>query len=315
MDYTPIRISTIKPNKVVNFDLFIFFKEQYLKYKESGFCLEDQHLEKLKRQQIARFYITQEDEPSYQSFLDELLDEALMQDSVPLEEKVNLTEGTASTAIEQMGKYPASPTAYKMAQKAAKNLRLLVTENPNALKQIFKTRAAESEIIVRHSLSVSALCTRMGLNYNMSDEDLDNLAIAALLHDIEIGNQNPEEIALFMKGESELAGEEKATYHTHPALAVGILEKNEFVNKQILDLILSHEEKLQGAGYPNKKTKLSLQEEILSLVNCFDKKVTVFGESPKAAMKKIQVDELGNYSQELINKFKQILKDDGLLDL
>lgn len=315
MDYTPIRISTIKPNKLVNFDLYIFFKEQYLKYRENGFKLEDMHLEKLKKQQIARFYITQEDEIKYQSFLDELLDEALMSGDVPLDEKVNLTEGTASTAIDQMGKYPASPSAYKMTQKAAKNLRLLVVENPTALKQIFQTRATDAEIIVRHCLSVSALCARMGLLYNMEEEDLDNLGIAALLHDIAIAHEDPNEIALFMKGENQLSGSENNLYKNHPNRAIEILEKNEFVNKKILDLIVSHEERLQGAGYPNKKTKLTLQEEILSLVNCFDKKVTVYGEAPKAALKKIQVDELGNFSQELINKFKQILKDDGLLDI
>lgn len=314
MNYTPIRISTIKPNKIVSFDLYIYFKEQYLKYKGNGFSLEDQHLEKLKKQDIARFYITEEDEPNYQAFLDELLDDALMNDDVPLPEKVNLTEGTASTAIDQMAKYPASPSAYKMTQKAAKNLRLLVSENPQALKQIFHTKASDAEIIVRHCLSVSALCSRVAMSYNMNEEDLDNLGIAALLHDISIGENDSKELDLFMKGEENLSGAELKSYQTHPMSAIQILEKNEFVNKKILDLILSHEEKLQGAGYPNKKAKLSLPEEILSLVNCFDKKVTVLGETPKSAMKKIQVSELGNYSQELITKFKQILKDDGLLE-
>lgn len=313
MHYTPIRISTIKPKKPITFDLFIYFKEQYLKYRERGLVLEDEHLGKLKKQQIARFYITEEDEPNYQAFLDEILDDALLSESVPIEEKINLTEGAVSTAIDQMAQDPLSPAHYKMTQKAAKNLRTLVSENPDALKNIFNARSASGEVIVRHCLSVAALVSRLGIMYNLSEEDLDNLGIAALLHDI--GLSSDDELGeLFLKKEDELSSDEKKKFKTHPMTAIQTLEKNEYVNKAILDLILSHEEKISGTGYPNKKSKLTIQEEILSLVNCFDKKVTVYGVEPKQAIKSLQVDELGNYSLELINKFKTMMKNDGLLD-
>ena len=50
MDFTPLRISTIKPGKEITFDLYIFFKEQFLKYLENGKALNEDLLLKLKKQ-------------------------------------------------------------------------------------------------------------------------------------------------------------------------------------------------------------------------------------------------------------------------
>ena len=118
MTYTPLRIRTVKPGRVLTFDLFIFFKEQYVPYAKRGSKIEEEKYGKLKKQKIAKFYITEEDEVNYQTFLDELLMETMNSSTASTEEKVNLIEGACGTAVERMQKDPNSETSYKMTENA-----------------------------------------------------------------------------------------------------------------------------------------------------------------------------------------------------
>lgn len=70
-----------------------------------------------------------------------------------------------------------------------------------------------------------------------------------------------------------------------------------YVNKNILELVANHEEVLSGLG-PNKKKKLTKIEEILSLVNNYDKRIITNKTSPQQTLKDMMIDELGNYSLE-----------------
>ncbi|MBF0360100.1 MAG: HD domain-containing protein [Oligoflexia bacterium] len=313
MDFTPIRISTIVPNKALNFELYIFFKEQFLKYIDIGRKLEHPHLEKLKKQQIARFYIRDLDENNYQVFLDDILNETLDNPDVPMGDKVNFAEGTATTAVEEMRKDPSSRTSYNVTQKAAKSLRKLITDNPDSLKNFYGRQAAENETLIKHCLNVSALCVSLAKNSDISEEEQNNLSIAGLLHDIGISRLAENDQQLFMRNFKSLNAEEKKIYHQHPGLGKELLQKNPYVDASITDLIYAHEEKISGDGYPERKKKLTLQEEVISLCNSYDKRVTVLNMSPKEALKVAQVDELGNYSLELINRFKKHLKDEGIV--
>ena len=48
MGYLPLRISTVPPDRQLTFDLYINFKEQYLKLADSGSAIDHEKLEKLK---------------------------------------------------------------------------------------------------------------------------------------------------------------------------------------------------------------------------------------------------------------------------
>ncbi|MBF0206503.1 MAG: HD domain-containing protein [Oligoflexia bacterium] len=314
MDYTPIRISTIFPKRALSFELYIFFKEHFLKYIEVGRALEEEHLDKLKKQKIARFYIRDTDEGNYQNFLDEVLNQTIDDPSVEMGDKVNFAEGNACTAVEDMKKDPGSKQSYHNTKRAAKTLRKLIADNPDALKNFYgRKETAETDLLIKHCLNVSALVVGVAKVCDLGEDDQDALSIAGLLHDLGISRYNEEEQQLFLKVYKTMTLEEKKIYQQHPAMAAELLKKNPFVDPIIVDLILSHEEKISGEGYPEKKTKLTLPQEILSLCNCYDKRVTVLGMSPKDALKVVQVDELGNYNLELINKFKKQLKDNGIV--
>lgn len=312
MDFTPLRISTVKPLRDLTFDLYIYFKDQYLCYVKRGEQLSEDKFQKLKAQKVAKFFITENDEVNYQKFLDALLDETLSNPKVDLEEKVNMAEGAASSAVERMQKYPTE-SAYRATEKAAKSLRQVISNNPDALKKIFGKKVEKNEEIIKHSLNVCALAVKLAEVKRCSEDELDNLGTAALIHDIGLTTMNKNDIQLFYKPKKLLSNEDKRVYYLHCKDAASILKDKPFVTPAILELVINHEEVISGLG-PNKKQKLSMSEEILSLVNNYDKRIITNKTSPAQTLKDMMIDELGNYELNLLNDFKKVLQNEGLLE-
>jgi HD-GYP domain-containing protein (c-di-GMP phosphodiesterase class II) len=313
-EYTPLRISTIKPGKEINFDLYIFFKERFLKYLDRGGALDDDKILKLKKQKMARFFITEEDEINYQNFLDEVLDEAMNSETMEVGEKVKLAEGSCETALDRMQKDPESEKSFNMAEKAAKSLKTIVTKNPDALAAIFGKKTGKDDMIVKHSLNVSALSAKLAETEGVEESDIDALVTAALIHDLGLTKFSETDMALFFKPKKDFTPDDHLIYNKHCKVAEDLLTDKPYITKEIKELIFNHEETLSGSG-PQKKTKLNKLEEIISLVDNYDKRMITEEITAKQAIKDIQIDELGNYDLALITNFKKVLEKEGLLKL
>jgi HD-GYP domain-containing protein (c-di-GMP phosphodiesterase class II) len=313
MDFTPLRITTVKPQRQLTFDLYIHFKDHYLCYSKRGEQLTEEKFLKLKTQKIAKFFITEEDETNYQKFLDALLDETLSNPQINVDEKVTMVEGAASSAIERMQQNPGSESAYRATEKAAKSMRQVILSNPDALKKIFGKKVEKNEEIIKHSLNVCALSVKLAEIKKCSEQEMDDIGTAALIHDIGITNMKKEDIELFYKPKKLLNNDDKRVYYLHCKDAASLLKDKPYVTPAILELVVNHEEVLSGLG-PNKKKKLSLSEEILSLVNNYDKRTITNKTSPAQTLKDMMIDELGNYDLQLLNEFKKVLTSEGLLE-
>ncbi len=312
MAYTPLRISTIRPHKALTFDLYIFFQEKFLRYADTGKKIEDEHLVKLKKQKIAKFFITDKDEEKYQQFLDEILTETMQDESLSVEKKAEVVEGAATTAVERMKENPASRSAYRMTEQAAGSLRQIISANKDALKIILGKQASDDDIIIKHSLNVSMLATKLGIAEELNDDELDNLSTAAMIHDLGLLNLSLEEQKIALKPRKLLTAQERKIYDTHPKDTANLLRDKAYVNKKIISLIMNHEENLSGQG-PERKSKLTKSEEILSLTDTYDKRVMCLNMSASEAIADVSVEELGNYDLNLIKALKKILKMEELI--
>jgi HD-GYP domain-containing protein (c-di-GMP phosphodiesterase class II) len=312
MEFTPLRISTVKPLRNLTFDLYIHFKEQFLCYAKNGEQLSEEKFQKLKTQKVAKFFITEQDEINYQNFLDALLNETLSNPKVDVEEKVVMAEGAASSAVERMNSNPTE-SAYRATEKAAKSLRKVISSNPEALKKIFGKKAEKNEEIIKHSLNVCALSVKLAEVRGCSEKEMDDLGTAALIHDIGLTTLHKDDMALFGKPKKAFTNDDKRVYYLHCKDVANVLKDKPYVTPTILELIINHEEVLSGLG-PNKKKNLSLLEEILSMVNNYDKRTITNKTSPAQTLKDMMIDELGNYELNLLNDFKKIIQKEGLLD-
>lgn len=101
-----------------------------------------------------------------------------------------------------------------------------------------------------HSLGVSTLAISLGKWLNYSSEEIEELGIAGLFHDI--GKLKiPEEI---INKPADLTEEEFKIIKKHPFYSYQMLAENGKFSDDILLGVLQHHEKMNGTGYPNKVT-------------------------------------------------------------
>ena len=118
-----------------------------------------------------------------------------------------------------------------------------------------------------HSERVAKYSIEIGKIMNLSDEDLKNLYIGALLHDIgKIGISE----AIINKPD-KLTNEEFQQIKTHPSRGAMIIEPAKFLKEKV-PLIKYHHERFDGKGYPEglKGEEIPLLARIICVADSFD---------------------------------------------
>lgn len=168
----------------------------------------------------------------------------------------------------------------------------------NALK-------TSDEYTFKHSVDVATMSMIIAKKQGLSQQDIYNIGIAGLLHDMG-KSKIPLEI---LNKPGRLTDEEFAVMKKHPLLGYEILKaKNEF-SQAISFAVLQHHEKMNGKGYPMGVTseKIVPYAKILSVVDVYDALVT---ERPykKAFSQRTAVEMIMSMSEELdLNAMKSFL--------
>ncbi|KAB2952716.1 HD domain-containing protein [Heliorestis acidaminivorans] len=127
------------------------------------------------------------------------------------------------------------------------------------LKYLYATQLEESSIFT-HSVNVSILSNLLGTWLNYSVEEVKELTIAALLHDI---------------GKTTNTYDKVHDYKLHPQLGYDMLKKQGF-SEAIAQAVLLHHENLDGTGFPLKVKWNDITEyaRIVAIANYYDNKTT-----------------------------------------
>ena len=119
-----------------------------------------------------------------------------------------------------------------------------------------------------HSLRVSNLCELFGQKIGLSEEEIEKLKLGALLHDI--GKlQIPNSI---LEKPSRLTSEEYSTIKKHPIYGYNLLIQAGVSDKDVLDMVLQHHERIDGLGYPYGLANDSISNltRILTICDSYD---------------------------------------------
>ena len=118
-----------------------------------------------------------------------------------------------------------------------------------------------------HSERVAALASRLGREMDLPDEEIEALAIGALLHDVgKIGI--PDSV---LQKPDRLTEEEYTVIRSHPLRSREILEAVP-LRETSFRAMAEHHEKLDGSGYPDGLAgdAISLSGRILAVADTFD---------------------------------------------
>jgi len=222
-------------------------------------------------------------------------------------EVINSVAKTAIDVINRILKGPDSLIAYQLLQKSAESLRQALEKGPRYFSKLYHIEVSEETPLIAHSKNVAVLAVRLGMTQRLSNEQLNHLAIAAMIHDIGL-TQIPEEqnpIELFSTPKDDFSLDQRKLHLAHVENSVKLIEEKDFIPKSIIDLIENHEENLSGLG-PLENTQLSVEQQILSLANRFEKYMRVKNVSPQKGIQELAINELGNYDLKLIESLKKM---------
>jgi len=161
----------------------------------------------------------------------------------------------------------------------------------------------------RHALATCTLSLVIGQTFQFNPLELQELAIAALLHDIGLLQIRPT-ILRRVHSDSNLCQADRQEFETHPRLAVLTLQRQGGVDPDVLDLIANHHTDFTDSRYPSEAPgQLSPDRtRILMIADQYDELITGFGGAspltPHQAFQRLyQAAQEGRLDQRLLSSF------------
>ncbi len=188
--------------------------------------------------------------------------------------KVTLSESVkkrVSEGIQYLYNHSEAEDFSNATNSITKDLMKAIHDNDAIAVDITALKASD-EYTFKHSVDVATMSMIIAQKQKLKQEDIYNIGIAGLLHDMGKSKIPPE----ILNKPAKLNDEEFAIMKQHSTLGYQILkEKNEFPDA-ISFAVLQHHEKMNGKGYPMGVTadKITPFAKILSVADVYDALVT-----------------------------------------
>jgi HD-GYP domain-containing protein (c-di-GMP phosphodiesterase class II) len=315
--YRTVKLIDLLPDTVLEFDTSVYLpaNNRYLKISEAGDRLDEERVNKIKSGKVGSIYVPSYQMPKFYAYTAKRLKDLGSGTFSVTERRERL-----SAAVRELisGIFAESANSFEAGQAILNDCAHIV--------KAYILDGAESEWYSRiievlgekgnqysHSANISTLAAlfSMGLGIGKPEE----LALAALLHDVGIAELPPE----IQELEPEEMTEAQLTeYKKHPELSLNLIRSRKIVvSDTVAKAITQHHELFNGAGYPKGfyGDRISKEAQILALADQFDY-LTRLREgkpllTPVQAVEKIRTEQVNDpsrihYNPDLVKKILQL---------
>jgi len=142
-----------------------------------------------------------------------------------------------------------------------------VLKNEEAMLMMTMLKST-NEDVAEHSLNVSILAIGFAQSLGYSELELEDIGMAALLHDI--GQVRVNKSILSKKG--KLNQNERMEMSKHTQYGFDLLASKSDLTPSCIDVVLSHHERLSGQGYPRglQGEQISQNVRLVSIIEVFE---------------------------------------------
>lgn len=173
---------------------------------------------------------------------------------------------------------------------------------------------ADDSVLSQHALTTCTVSLVLGQTLQLNPLELQELATAALLHDIGF-LQIPDHIIQHARATSfSMAEQDRRRFQAHPRLGVLMLERQGRFEAPVLHLIGEHHAYLDGSGYPpeTRGEFTSARTRALMIADKYDEFITGFGGAaplaPHQALQRLyQEAQDGTLDHEILSRFIKLI--------
>lgn len=267
-EYFPVPIDAIVSDGLV-FDLYLVYGDgKAVLYRKCGASYDTRDVEALREKGFTHFYVPNVQHQQFQRAMCEQACNTFEDASIAREKRTRIVRDSCGKMIENFMTAQRidgmSETLGMMAGKFSE-----WCSNDKSEFGYLLEMSEHDFYTTTHMVNVGVGCTLLAAELLGNDHELvQDLSLGGLIHDVgKFGV--PAEV---LNKEGKLSDDEWALIRSHPEHGAAILRGQEDISPLIVDMALSHHERLDGKGYPNGigGEKIGLPARICAVVDVYD---------------------------------------------
>ena len=253
--------------ETITFDIYVPNKDKSAMsiFLQAGTVITGDN--KVNLRELEKVFISDDESQSYHDYLNQHIQYIAEHSEVPTERKAAIVYNKATKAIENMFHNPESLANIEQGEEVVGEFIDIILHDDFAINSLMKI-TAHDYYTHTHSINVSIYTLALGEFIGIKGQDLEDLGMSSLLHDL---GKSKVDTAIINKN-GKLTDQEFDAMKKHPALGHKIALKMGITDRRILSGIRHHHEKMDGNGYPDgiKADKITLFARLIGVCDVFD---------------------------------------------
>lgn len=300
-----IRLSTLRPEKITTFDIYVYVDERMILYRKAGEALYLEKIETLHSKDTGNsFFIKIVDRDTYRAWVKAEINST----EIPNHQKALILRESSLAIMEDLFENPD-------VNKALDDSKPIITDFINFMDQAPESVAyllslsGHDFYTYNHSLDVSIYSLGLGKVLGFSAKEMEELGVGCLFHDI--GKRNVAIEILCKKGPLDDAEWEQMK--RHPQYGLIILNQNPNISDGVKAACFEHHESWAGNGYPQQITgpEIHPYARIVAICDTYDAMTTQRSYNtpmkPAEALTMMRDKLSGRYDPDMLKAMHSVL--------
>lgn len=303
--YFRIRLSTIRPDKVTTFEIFLSLDNKMITYRRAGDKLADEKIEQLHQRDTGNsFFIKYEDKEKYRLWVREEMNSDLLNP----DEKARILRESSLAIMEDLFENPDVNKALDESRPIITDFIDFMEKQPESMGYLISL-SGHDFYTYNHSLDVGIYALGLGSALSYNKADLEELGLGCLFHDI--GKRNVSLDILCKKG--PLDETEWEQMKRHPQFGLMILNQNPNITDAMKAACFEHHESWAGNGYPQQISGNEIHPfaRIVAITDTYDAMTTQRSYNvpmkPFDAVQMMKEKLAGRYDPEMLKAMHTVL--------
>lgn len=309
--YLPVNLEAVRVDTVPDFNLFFRpgHDKPFVLYCEKNSRFTSDARRRLASHRIDQLYVKKADSAEYHRYLAENIQDILADKHLSLREKSSILYDSAQAVVEVVLAEPSSRENVRRGKNIVGHTVEFMTDEDFKLEHLLRTISCDVYLYT-HSVNVVAYSVALAMRAGHHDKPiLREIANGALMHDVGKSKVDP----AILNKTSDLSSEEWEEIQQVPRHGHDMMRTADCLGEIALDIVLHHQEKLDGSGYPDalKGDQISEYVRIVTIADVFDALTSDrFHQSPRSTFEALQVMQREMRSQldpELFKTFVNMM--------